>query len=271
MIKKVLAAALMVLAAQSGARATVLNLIPPPSNGNLSGDSSLGTVQFYTTDQQPTGTGYIRPFVRMQLNGSGTTEQGYNTDFRPVQFDEKQDAQYTHSLLLADLQIVTLGGNGSYYKFLLDANQTGSSPRISLADLQVYQGSDPDLTGFDPTTHTFSSGTSTLVYRLDTTVDNQIELAVQGNNGFDANHGSGSGDLYVYIPTSLFKYSGDYVYLYSKFDQPNEPNDGFEEWAAVTGNFVAPVPEHSTIALAVSGLAGLGIAGMRRFRRRATA
>jgi len=43
------------------------------------------------TDAQPTGTGFIDSFVRVQGAASGGgSEQGYNTTARPLQFDENK-------------------------------------------------------------------------------------------------------------------------------------------------------------------------------------
>src|SRR5688572_20637443 len=51
------------------------------SSTNSSSNISMGAI-FTADDPHPTGTGYIRSFVRLQSNG---TEQGYNTNARPVQ------------------------------------------------------------------------------------------------------------------------------------------------------------------------------------------
>jgi hypothetical protein len=58
------------------------------------------------------------------------------------------------------------------------------------------------------------------------------------------NHGSGSGDMFAYLPTSAFAgtSSSDFVYLYSHFGNTHPSNVGFEEWSLV----VNPVPEAST-------------------------
>jgi len=284
-----LAAAL--LFAPLGARAdTTLDLFSSalpgqntPTSGSVKSDSSGGTTIFSLTDQQPTGTGFIDPFVRLDTNK--VPEQGYNTDARPVQFDEKQDHQYTHSLLLSSLGTKTINGQ-TYVEFLLDANQTGSNPGISLDQLRIFQGNTAYNTGYGPTdaTGTFSTG-ATLVYSLDTTSNNnEVALPVQNTNGFNANNGSGSGDLYVYVLASKFNPAdGAYVYLYSHFGDDSSfkaadkntynlnNNDGFEEWAALTGQFVPPVPEPSTIALALSGVVSAGFVGLRRLRRQQAA
>src|SRR5262245_2727183 len=53
------------------------------------------------TDAQPTGTGYIRAFVRVQgAAPGGGSEEGYNTEARPLQFDENKSPQFTRSLTL---------------------------------------------------------------------------------------------------------------------------------------------------------------------------
>jgi len=57
--------------------------------------------------------------------------------------------------------------------------------------------------------------------------------------------GSGSGDMFLYVPVSLFAgtASTDFVYLYCIFgDEANPSNSGAEEWSLV----VNPIPEAST-------------------------
>jgi hypothetical protein len=64
---------------------------------------------------------------------------------------------------------------------------------------------------------------------------------------YDLNPGSGAGDMFFDVPTSLFAgVSGQYVLLYSQFGTPPgtyRSNDGFEEWAVISG---AAVPEPSS-------------------------
>src|SRR5688572_14480065 len=65
----------------------------------ITGNSgSINGAQFVWTDSQPTGTGYIEPFLRIQRTG---VEQGYNTSYgRP--WDTK-DGKWTHELRYGDL------------------------------------------------------------------------------------------------------------------------------------------------------------------------
>src|SRR5262245_42592001 len=65
-------------------------------------------------------------FVRIQRPGSGGSEQGYNTDARPLQFDEKNSAQFTHSLTLGSVPLIEQN-NVLYREFVLDINQKASA------------------------------------------------------------------------------------------------------------------------------------------------
>src|SRR5258708_4708187 len=78
---------------------------------------ALNGALFYSSDIQPTGTGVIQPFVRIQ---GKPTESGYNTD-GPIEFDTKDHTgqNWTHSITLSQVPIVTIGGV-QYREFLLD-------------------------------------------------------------------------------------------------------------------------------------------------------
>src|SRR5205814_1742512 len=58
----------------------------------------VGDGLFRQYDAQPTGTGVIQSFVRLQGRGNQAVTQGYNTDHRPVQFDENTSPQFTRLL-----------------------------------------------------------------------------------------------------------------------------------------------------------------------------
>src|SRR5439155_13939178 len=93
-----------------------------PSTVDLTTAGSLGTLngaQFRQVDAQPTGSGVIDSFVRLQAQGAKqTVEQGYNTDARPTQFDENSSPTFTRSLRLSDVPVVTIGGV-EYREFLV--------------------------------------------------------------------------------------------------------------------------------------------------------
>src|SRR5258708_4777312 len=67
------------------------------ANGN---SGSINGALYVWTDHQPTGTGVIVPFVRIQRKG---TEQGYNTSGSPLPFDEKDPLNFTHDAKMKDL------------------------------------------------------------------------------------------------------------------------------------------------------------------------
>jgi hypothetical protein len=209
------------LLATTPARAVVVDLI----NGN---SGTINGAQFEFTNAQPTGTGIIDPFLRVQANG---VEQGYNTSGTPVPFDDKSGI-FTHDITFAQLQTttVTIGGT-NYFKLLLDVNQSGNGTNtyLSLDQLQFYTSS----MGSQTTTTVSSLGT----LRYSFSPGDAVYLDASRN------HGSGSGDMFAYLPTSAFAgtNSSDFVYLYSHFGNTYLSNGGFEEWALVPA-----IPEVST-------------------------
>jgi len=252
-----LAAAAVAVTALGGSKVqaeTVLNLTdgPFPDGGTING-------AIYTTNvQRPTGSGVIDSFVRIQTNNP--VEKGYNTDGRPLQFDENNSATFTHSLDKNDLQSTNIGGV-DYYQFLLDINQNNSGPTdhlLNLNEVEIYLGDAPNLLGFTP-----GSGFgihSTSVYDIDAVSDNGVLL------DYNLNSGSGSGDMYLFVKTSLFAGANKWVYLYSSFGVPMENNDGYEEWAARIGPNTPPaVPLPASVW---GGLTLLGLLGAAKIRSR---
>ena len=184
---------------------------------------AVGAVLFQQSSTQPTGSGVIHSFVRLNAGGNTPVEQGYNTDARPLQFDENNSPVFTRSLQLTDIPVVTHNGV-AYREFLLDINQKQSSPLLSLDELRFFVGNDGNLTGYDPTTNQLAGLNS--VYDLDAQSDNAVLLNAS------LSHGSGSGDLLVDVPDALLTApGGSFVYLYSKFGTTVSGNGGYEEWA----------------------------------------
>jgi hypothetical protein len=208
-----------VLLATTRARAVVVDLI----NGN---SGTINGAQFEFTNAQPTGTGIIDPFLRVQANG---VEQGYNTSGTPVPFDDKSGIS-THDMTFAQLQTttVTIGGT-DYFKLLLDVNQSGNGTNtyLSLDQLQFYTSP----TGGQTTTTVSLLGTLRYTFG----VGDRVDLDASRNPG------SGGGDMFAYIPTLAFAGTTDFVYLYCHFGTTWASNDGFEEWALVSA-----IPEAST-------------------------
>lgn len=199
------------------------------------------------TDTQPTGTGYIRSFVRVQGAASGGgSEQGYNTDARPLQFDENKSPQFTRSLGANLVPTVTVGGV-KYREFLLDINQKSSASKLSIDDIRIFLGNSPTMTATaaeaSSGVHTFAGLTP--VFDLDAGGDRTILLDAGLNSG------SGSGDMRLLVPDAAFV-GGSYVYLYSKMGATAgaTANGGFEEWAvkATIPPTVPPPPAPSSLS-----------------------
>jgi hypothetical protein len=195
----------------------------------------IGDALFFQTDQQPAGTGFIDPFLRVQAQPN---EQGYNTD-AGFPFDDKNPHNFQHSVLLSSLGAFTLNGT-AYFKFMLDADQSGQSNHtFTLSQLQVYTGNNPaqTTTTFNPD-GTLALGN--LAYNLNPgggTTNSVLTTAT----------GSGKYDLIVYIPVSDFNLADKYVTLYFA----GQGNGGFEEWTGAAG--AAPVPEPSVLGLMILG------------------
>jgi hypothetical protein len=186
----------------------------------------INNAVFQQTATQPTGSGVIHSFVRLFGTGNAAVEQGYNTDARPLQFDENNSPVFTRSLQLSQVPIVQYNGV-SYREFLLDINQKHSSPQVSLDELRIYVGNAPDLLGYDPTSQQLAGLTAT----YDMGGGNSVLLNAA------LSHGSGSGDMFFLVPDAqLTAAGGTYVYLYSKFGATVSANGGYEEWAVVGQN-----------------------------------
>jgi hypothetical protein len=220
---------------------------------------------FATTSIQPAGTGVIDSFVRIQNKG---TEQGYNTSYRAVQFDEKKDPNHTRDLQLSEVGTTIING-AEYATFYLDINEPGADPKqyLTLDQLEVFTTSLPNRTGYEGIANTDSGslpGTGK-IYDLDAGGNNSIQLSYNLFGG-----GSGKSDMVFYLPISLF--TGTYVNLFSQFGSIDASGNtykseaGFEEWFAKkrTSTSITAVPEPGTIALVSVGL-------LRLRRRRANA
>lgn len=234
------------------ANATVIDL----TGNNVSG--TVNGAQFDWTAAQPTGTGVLDPFVRVQAN---STEQGYNTSGGEP-FDDKAGI-WTHDIRFSDLQTteVTIGG-AAYFKLQLDVNEPGGDKSlISLDRLEFYTSSAGSKTSTD------IASLGTLRWSLDGSGESYVLLDAARNSG------SGSGDMFAYIPVSAFAgvKDSDFVYLFNRFgDQvtaDGSTEGGFEEWALVQN--MTPVPEVGALYPIVGLLAAVGFTHLLRRRRMA--
>jgi hypothetical protein len=199
----------------------------------LNASGMINGAVFSQFTQQPAGSGTLNSFVK--LSTSNTTEQGYNTDFRPVQFDEDNTPTFTHGLKLANIPTVIAPSGGVYYEFLLDINQSSSASLLSLDELRLYVTNPstvhPNLLhNYNSTSHTLQDDAGTLyapVYDLNPTTDtNYIKLDAK------LSAANGGGDMIALIPAGLLGTDpNQYVYLYSELGVHFANNAGADEWA----------------------------------------
>ena len=234
-----------VVASVPAAAVPVLDLTIAGSSGFVNG------AYFQTVNAQSTGTGVINSFVRISTNDD--VSEGYNTSARPLSYDENSSPTFTKDLLLSAVPIVVINGI-TYREFLLDINQAGSDPLLSLNKIQIFVQGSGGLSGPIPPGGVFTNK----VFDLDAGVEGDARIELN----YNLNAGSGSGDMLAYIPNSFFV-GGTHVYLYSQFGVPNNNNAGFEEWAVRQGT-TPPIPEPSTYALMLAGLAAVGFMARRR-------
>ena len=117
--------------------------------------------------------------------------------------------------------------------------------------IEIYVAGSGNLHG-----HPTFGGQATLIYNLiPGSQDNWILLDASMSTG------SGTADMYAYIPNALFDLPGDFVYLYSHFGTHVPNSGGFEEWGVE--KFQDSPPLVPVPAAAILGMFGLSVAGWR--------
>jgi uncharacterized repeat protein (TIGR01451 family) len=215
---------------------TILNLTgtPPPPLPTPPTEGFINGALFRVGSTQPGGSGVVQPFLRVTNQGNNTTEQGYNTNSRPVGSNATDPiladiagntAQYCRAIAANAPPIVNIGGV-AYREFSLGINQSNNSP-ISLDSLQIFLGTAPNLTstGFDSSGQL--TGLGTLVYNMAVGPDGPSTVLMKGSGN--------ALDYRVDIPVSDFTGTNPYIYLYCHFGSYQSPNfaanDGYEQWA----------------------------------------
>jgi hypothetical protein len=226
---------------------------------------TLGGAIFRQLDPGAAGTDPTREFVRLQpgaplgglLGGLlGGSERGYNTDARPLQFDETSDPLATRSLRLGQVPVVTINGV-AYREFLLTINQSSSSPTLALDELRIYLGSTGSLSGYTANNKTLGGVTAS--FDLDAGANVSVKMT-------DSLNTSTSADVAVLIPESVFAGANPdtFVYLYSKLGGTlgAGATGGAESWSTRQVPQVPPTNGPVTLTGRVTDANGNGLAGV---------
>jgi hypothetical protein len=266
------------------AQADVIDLTTVGAQGCDPSATGVGMFCVQQISPKATGTGVINSFLRVDGNNN-PTESGYN-DNVVTPLDDV--GGHTFDVLLSDVPIVTFNGM-QYRQFFLDINQTHDNPLLSLNQVQIFVGTvDATLATMGGTpcdskegTGTDPSCTSTTSPDITLSGETQV-FAINGPGAFDdsstgsshsillnyaLNSGSGSGDMFLYVPIADFSGvpDSDFVTLYSQFGAPPGTagqNDGYEEWATVKGGPTS-VPDGG-MTLVLLGGALVAVEGLRR-------
>jgi hypothetical protein len=232
----------------SPAPAFVLDLTTAGASG------SIGAAFFQQVNNQPTGTGVIDSFLRMQANGS---EQGVNSP-GPYLMDEKPGL-FTHAIHVSDFGVVDHSGTPSI-RVLLDINETAAAPLLSWDQLMFFTA---PVATYNTVAQLQTNGS--LIYNMDAGGDNSAHL------NYLLDDGSGSGDVLTYLPASLLAgHTTEWLYLYSQFGAEGGDyvsNDGFEEFARVDNPIPPPPPVPEPMSLLLLGGGLIGLVGFRAVRK----
>jgi hypothetical protein len=209
------------------------------------------------------GSGTFRDLYNLQNNGA---ESGYN---RNGVGDASVPGGFNPFITVGSL---VADSSGSYYIFALDINeQNNANGRwLVLDDLRLYVGS-----ATDPVTLPEPTPPGTMVWGMNEGGSRQVLLDYGYGSG-----GSGSMDLWVFVPVSEFAgySSNQYVYLYSSFGSLAVTDAvGSRDWGAGAGSEqwslpstpvpvqTIAVPEPSALAFAAGALV-VGAFGRRKRR-----
>lgn len=253
---------IILLSTSLTASAAIIDLTTSGSSGTINGaiyEQVVGS---------STGTGTIDSFAQISPGGNDPSSSAYNTTVNNT-LDNGSPDNFNHSITVGEVPVVDISGT-LYHQFILDVNEnSGGTPSqqfVSLDEVQVFVGgtANSNVATF---TGDILDHDGTLIYQMDAGADSAVGL------DFQLGSGSGSGDMFLYLPRSLFApfALSDVVTLYSEFGQLGvDPaglpsgdygqSDGFEEWALDEEGQL--IPEPASLALAL--LSGLFCTGYRR-------
>jgi len=230
--------------------------------------SGGNTLTFIFDQTQPSGTGVLNSFLRVQKNRN---EQGYNTNANKV-FDNKESGNFTRDVQFGELQ-----STDGFYQFVLDIGEPGNNGSLlSLDGLKLFSSTTGGQSNVSVDSNGNANGiyadgiSGTLLWDMDATDDNYVLLDANR----DGKPGNGVSDMLLKVPEAVFagQNANNYFVLWSRFGLQADATSGsgsagsFEEWAFLTASTSGPneIPEPMSLLLIGTGL--LGFAATRRRR-----
>jgi hypothetical protein len=216
-------------------------------------EGSIGGALFHQGDLVPPGAGKLESIVRLEARRGSHVDQGYNTDYRPLQFNEVHSKSLTHAEKLSNVATVTVHGQ-VYREFVLEVEQSRHHPLVSLDELQIFVSNSSTLHKYNGRKDTLGGLYS--VYDLESTGEHWIKL----NTRLD---GSNHVAMVALIPESAFAGAdaNASVYVYSKFGEHFGVQGGYEEWAVRSAPVVQPTGSVSGVIFQDQGHTGVFAAG----------
>jgi hypothetical protein len=185
---------------------------------------------------QAHGTGALQTYLTVDADG---VERGYNTDFRPVQFDASSDVNATRALPLSSVPVVTVDGV-EYREFVLNVDQIDANGdrQLSVDEIQIFTSTVNNLRNYNNANNTLRAGSliETPIWSLDAldgSTNDWLQVRAKANT-------AATGELALLIPNNLFAPSEAFVYIYSRMGVNRDANQGAEQWGVRSGPVVDP-------------------------------
>lgn len=176
---------------------------------------------------QAHGNGALQTYLTVDADG---VERGYNTNFRPVQFNASSDPAATRALQLSNVPVVTIGTQ-QYREFVLNIDQVNVSGdrQLSVDEVQIFKSNLDNLRNYNNANNTLRAGATIVsptwsLDALDGSQNDWLRLRAMTDQGARA------GEMALLIPNEMFSSGEQYVYIYTRMGANRAANGGAEQW-----------------------------------------